>query len=109
MARDARCEAPRTGRQYYVRQLWDVKGQGDLLKMDHSNLSYYGALCAWALARAHARTGDPVPIAGYLGGADTFDRAMVEFSARYALVNELDHAALVEAIGDGHIEAQLGV
>ena len=103
------CTAPVTGRQYYVRQMWDVKGQSDLLKMDRNNLSYYGALCAWALARAHARTGDPVPIAGYLGTSNNFDRAIAEFSARYALVNERDHAALRDAISAGRIEARSGV
>jgi uncharacterized protein (DUF2252 family) len=98
-------EGPRTAHQYYVRQLWDVKGQGDLLKMDLSNLTYYGALCAWALARAHARTGDPVPISGYLGSAGNFDRALAAFSAAYALTNERDHARLVAAIADGRVEA----
>ena len=60
-------EAARSGRQYYVRQLWDAKGSRDPMAMDVSELRYYGALCGMALARAHARTGDPVPIAGYLG------------------------------------------
>ena len=100
-------EAPLTGRQYYVRQLWDVKGQGDLLTMGRTKLSYYGALCAWALARAHARTGDPVAIAGYLGKADTFDRAIAAFSAAYALTNEADHAALRRAIDDGRVDAEV--
>ncbi len=61
------CEAPNTGRQYYVRQLWDFKGRSDLNAMNHRNLTYHGALCGWALARAHARTGDAVQIAAYLG------------------------------------------
>ena len=103
------CEAPRSGRQYYVRQLWDVKGQGDLEQMDFSNLSYYGALCAWALARAHARTGDPVQLSGYLGRSKRFDRAMAQFSASYAATNEQDHLALVTAIADGRVEARLGL
>ncbi len=101
--------SPVLGRDYYVRQLWDVKGQGDPLSMDLSNLSYYGALCAWALARAHARTGDPVAISTYLGSSDTFDRAIAGFSARYALTNEHDHAALVQAINEGRVEAQTGI
>jgi uncharacterized protein (DUF2252 family) len=103
------CEAPTTRRHYYVRQLWDVKGQGDLLQMDRANLTYYGALCAWALARAHARTSDAVPIAAYLGRGDAFDQAIVAFSSAYARVNEADHAAFVAAIADGRIEAQPGV
>jgi uncharacterized protein (DUF2252 family) len=99
------CEGPASGRNYYVRQLWDVKGQGDLLQMDQSNLLHYGALCAWALARAHARTGDAVPIAGYVGGSDRFDRAIAAYSAAYAKVNEADHQALLDAIASGRIEA----
>ncbi|HEY5153404.1 MAG TPA: DUF2252 family protein, partial [Acidimicrobiales bacterium] len=81
--------------------------QGDLLTMGRTKLSYYGALCAWALARAHARTGDPVAIAGYLGKADTFDRAIAAFSAAYALTNEADHAALRRAIDDGRVDAEV--
>jgi len=99
------CEGPRFHRHYYVRQLWDVKGQGDLLDMDFSNLSYYGALCGWALARAHARTGDAVQLAGYLGESKRFDQAMAEFSARYAIVNEQDHQALLTAIAEGRVQA----
>jgi len=99
------CEAPGTGRQYYVRQLWDVKGQGDLLAMGRSELTSYGALCAWALARAHARTADAVPIAAYLGRSDRFDRAIADYSAACARTNEADHRALLDAIGSGRIEA----
>ena len=103
------CEGPRFGRHYYVRQLWDVKGQGDLEKMDLNNLTYYGALCAWALARAHARTGDVVQISSYLGSGDSFDHAIAAFSTAYALTNEQDHAALVDAISSGRVEAQHGI
>ena len=100
------CEAPRTGRQYYVRQLWDVKGQGDLTRMDLGKLTHYGALCAQALARAHARTGDPAVLSGYLGTGGTFDRAVARFAAKYAANNERDHAALLDAIAarTGHRE-----
>ncbi len=90
-------EGPRTGRHYYLRQLWDVKGAGDPAAMDPTNLTHYGALCAWALARAHARTGDPVAISGYLGNADNFDRAISAFAARYARQTVLDHDALARA------------
>ena len=99
------CEGPVSGRHYYVRQLWDVKGQSDLLDMGQSNLLHYGALCAWALARAHARTGDAVPIAGYLGGSDRFDRAIVDYASAYAELNDADHQALLDAIGSGRVEA----
>ena len=69
---------------------------------------YYGALCGMALARAHARTGDPVRIAAYLGRSDVFDRAIVSWSAKYAVTNAEDHARLVEAIDTGRVEAAAG-
>jgi uncharacterized protein (DUF2252 family) len=99
-------EGPNSGRHYYVRQLWDFKGQGDPMVMDLDHLGHYGALCAWILARAHARTGDAARISGYLGRSTRFDRAIAEFSARYALTNERDHAALLDAIAGGRIEAR---
>jgi uncharacterized protein (DUF2252 family) len=102
-------EVEGAGRQYYVRQLWDAKGQSDPLRMDVNNLSEYGALCALALAQAHARTGDPVEIAGYLGFGSAFDEAIAQFSAAYAVTNEQDHAALLDAIRDGRVEAQTGI
>jgi uncharacterized protein (DUF2252 family) len=98
------CQAP-SGTHYYVRQLWDVKGQGDLTRMDVGKLTHYGALCAQALARAHARTGDAVAIAGYLGSGRVFDRAVAGFAAKYAAVNARDHAAFVDAIASGRVEA----
>jgi uncharacterized protein (DUF2252 family) len=99
------CAGPRTGRTYYVRQLWDVKGQSDVLRMDASNLGYYAALCGWALARAHARTGDPAQLAGYLGTGPAFDRAITEFAAAYAATNAQDHQALADAIASGRVDA----
>lgn len=98
------CTAP-SGHKYYVRQMWDVKGQGDPMTMTPSGLGYYAALCAWTLSRAHARTGDAAAISGYLGKSNRFDRAIVEFSTRYAEVNEKDHARLCEAIRDGRLRA----
>ena len=97
--------APGSGRQYYIRQLWDAKGSGDPMAMDYRNLCYYGALCAGTLARAHARTGDAVQISSYLGTSDRFDLAMAAFAAAYAQANERDHASLLQAIADGRIEA----
>ena len=94
-------EGPKTGNHFYVRQLWDFKGQGDPMVMDPAHLGDYGALCAWVLARSHARTGDAVQIAGYLGNGSAFDRAVAAFAARYAVTNEADHAALVASIGSG--------
>ena len=98
-------EAPISKRQYYVRQLWDFKGSSDPLTMELKDLTYYGALCGMALARAHARTGDPVQIAAYLGRSDTFDRAVAAWSAQYAITNDEDHARLLEAIKSGRVEA----
>ena len=95
-----------TGRHYYVRQLWDLKGSGDPTLMDPVGLTHYGALCAWALARAHARTGDAVAIGSYLGKTRAFDDAIAGFAARYADQAELDHAALVEAIASGRVPAE---
>ncbi|MFN8186718.1 MAG: DUF2252 family protein [Gaiellales bacterium] len=91
-------EGAATGRHYYVRQLWDLKGQGDPMVMARDNLGHYGSLCAWILARSHARTGDAVRIAGYLGRRASFDRAIAEFAARYAVTNEADHAAFAAVI-----------
>ena len=98
-------EGPKSGRNYYIRQLWDYKGQGDPMTMSRTNLVHYGELCAWILARSHARTGDAIAIAAYLGKSTTFDRAIATFAGRYARTNEADYAALVEAIETGRIEA----
>ncbi|MBS2028210.1 MAG: DUF2252 domain-containing protein [Deltaproteobacteria bacterium] len=99
------CTAPKTGRHYYVRQLWDVKGAGDLTSMNFENMALYGALCAWALARAHARTGDAAEISGYLGGGPVFDHSIVEFSATYAETNARDHESLKQAIASKRLRA----
>ena len=90
-----------SGHHYYVRQLWDVKGQGDLTRMDLGKLTHYGALCARALARAHARTGDAAALAGYLGAGTAFDDAIARFSAKYAANNVRDHATFCNAIAAG--------
>jgi hypothetical protein len=81
----------------------------DPLTMALDHLSYYGALCGMALARAHARTGDPVGIAAYLGSSETFDRAIASWAARYAVTNDKDYVALVNAIKDGRVEALFGI
>jgi hypothetical protein len=92
-----------SGRDYYVRQLWDFKGSSDPMTMSVTNLCYYGDLCGMALARAHARTGDSVKLAGYLGKSDAFDRAIASWAAKYAATNEDDHAALLDAITTGRV------
>jgi uncharacterized protein (DUF2252 family) len=93
-------------RDLYVRQLWDSKISADIAAMRPSDMARYGRLCAWTLARAHARSGDSVAIAGYLGSSHAFDRAIAAFAEVYADQNERDHAALVDAIASGRIQAE---
>jgi hypothetical protein len=83
---------------YYVRQLWDMKGSVDLDTLDPADLVPYGRLCGWVLARAHARSGDAAAISGYLGTGDRFDRAVADFAEAYADQTEADHAAFVRAV-----------
>jgi uncharacterized protein (DUF2252 family) len=82
---------------YYVRQLWDMKGSVNLETLDPADLAPYGRLCGWVLARAHARSGDAAAISGYLGGGDRFDRAVADFAEAYADQTEADHAAFSAA------------
>ena len=96
-------------RDFYARQLKDWKGSAEVEQMVPKGLATYGQLCGWTLARAHARSGDRIAIAAYLGGGDRFDRAILEFSKAYAEQNERDYRALVAAADDGRIEAKLGV
>lgn len=92
-------------RHYYWRQLRDMKLSPLVEQMSPTGLGYYGHLCGWTLARAHARSGDPVAIAAYLGESDEFERAMANFAKRYADQNERDHAEFVRAIQSGRIAA----
>jgi hypothetical protein len=69
----------------------------------------YGALCGWTLARAHARSGDAIAIAAYLGGSDVFDQAIAQFAAAYADQNERDHDAVLKAVKAGRIVAEQGL
>jgi len=96
------------GRDYYVRQLWDMKGSVDTAILHPDTLAFYGSLCGWALARAHARTGDAVAIAAYLGTSDRFDGAIADFAETYADVNARDHAAYVAAIKAGRVSMPAG-
>jgi uncharacterized protein (DUF2252 family) len=93
-------------RDFYVRQLWDGKGSGDVENMDPAAFEIYAKLCGWTLARAHARSGDGAAIGGYLGSGDGFDEALAEFSRRYADQNESDHGALVSEIDAGRIAVE---
>jgi hypothetical protein len=96
-------------RDFYVRQLWDGKGSAAVEIMDAMSLMSYGELCGWALARAHARSGDAVAIAAYLGSGTNFDRAMASFAERYADQSERDYQALRDAAASGRITATEGL
>jgi uncharacterized protein (DUF2252 family) len=96
-------------RDFYVRQLKDWKGSAEVERMDAKGMAAYGKLCGWTLARAHARTGDRIAIAAYLGNSESFDRAILEFSKAYADQNELDYQALNAAVDAGKIKAQTGL
>ena len=96
-------------RDFYVRQLRDWKGSTVPEAMAPGDMAVLGEICAWSLARAHARSGDRIALACYLGDDDTFTSAVVEFSERYADQNERDHAALAEASRSGRVEVQAGL
>ena len=90
-------------RCFYVRQLWDGKGSAEVERMSAADLAVYGALCGEALARAHARSGERVAIASYLGKGDRFDDALARFAEAYADRNEDDFERLREAADSGEI------
>ncbi|HTU94617.1 MAG TPA: DUF2252 domain-containing protein [Solirubrobacteraceae bacterium] len=96
-------------RDYYVRQLRDWKGSAEVEAMPPVGMVEYGKLCAWTLARAHARSSDRIAIASYLGAGASFDRAIVEFSGAYADQNERDFRRLTKAVKSGEIVAQTGL
>jgi uncharacterized protein (DUF2252 family) len=98
-----------TARDFYVRQLRDWKGSAEVETMRPEGMLAYGKLCGWTLARAHARSGDRVAMAAYLGGSTAFDVAIAEFSQAYADQNERDHDSLVKAIAAGRITAEAGI
>jgi uncharacterized protein (DUF2252 family) len=96
-------------RDFYIRQLRDWKGSADVDQIVPEGMSMYGQLCGWTLARAHARSGDPIAIGAYLGAGSAFDEAMVQFAEAYADQNEQDYKALLDAIASGRIKAETGV
>jgi uncharacterized protein (DUF2252 family) len=96
-------------RDFYARQLKDWKGSFAVEGARPTGMAIYGRACGWTLARAHARSGDRIAIASYLGNGDAFERAIGEFAEAYADQNERDHAALVEAVKRGRVEAETGV
>jgi uncharacterized protein (DUF2252 family) len=93
-------------RDFYVRQLWDWKRSVEIERLTPHGLELYARMCGWTLARAHARSGDRIAIAAYLGAGDAFDTAIARFSESYADQSERDHAALVAAIESGRIAAE---
>ena len=96
-------------RDYYVRQLWDEKGSALVETMNPRTLRIYAQICGWALARAHARSGDAIAIGSYLGAGDAFDHALASFGELYADQNERDYGALEDAAKAGEIEVETGV
>jgi hypothetical protein len=96
-------------RDFYFRQLRDWKGSVDPDQMIPAGMLAYGQLCGWTLAQAHARSGDAIAIAAYLGNSSAFDNAIVSFAESYADQNERDYQALQKAVADGRVEAQTGL
>ena len=91
---------------FYVRQLRDWKYSIAIEALIPRGMRIYGELCGWTLARAHARSGDRIAIAAYLGGSDVFDTAITRFATAYADQNELDHQDLVDAVASGRLTAE---
>jgi len=96
-------------RDFYGRQLKDWKGSAEIEQMVPKGMATYGRLCGWTLARAHARSGDRIAIASYLGKSAVFDHAIVEFSHAYAEQNERDYKALAKAVESGRVSAETGL
>ena len=96
-------------RDFYIRQLRDWKGSWPPEAMDPRVMVVYGRICARTLARAHARSGDRIAIASYLGASDVFDRSIAEFAEAYADQNERDYQALKDAVASGRVEAKTGI
>jgi hypothetical protein len=96
-------------RYLYWRQLRDMKGSALVESMPPGRLTLYAGICGWTLARAHARSGDPIALAAYLGASDKFDRSITDFAERYAVQNELDYQEFTKAIESGRLEMIEGV
>jgi uncharacterized protein (DUF2252 family) len=105
-----RAQSPDGGNEdYYLRQLRDWKMSAEIETMGPQSMEIYARLCGWTLARAHARSGDRIAIAAYLGNSTKFDNAIADFADTYAEQNEKDHAALASAVATGRVEAQSAV
>jgi uncharacterized protein (DUF2252 family) len=95
------------GRDFYIRQLRDLKLSAIIEDWDSETMSHYAKMCAHALARAHARSGDPAMISGYIGTSRSFDEAIGEFAVEYAAQNNMDYRAFIQAIREGRVQAQM--
>ncbi len=104
-SRDGQGGLLETAKDYYVRQLRDMKGSMSVSLMDPHQFNYYGRLCGWALARAHARTGRATVISGYLGSSEDADHAIADFAVAYADQNERDYRRLLKAVSDARVLA----
>ena len=91
-------------RDFYVRQLRDWKGSFEIEQLSPAGMITYGRLCGWTLARVHARSGDRIAVAAYLGTGTQFDQAIADFAATYADQNVRDHAALAAAAASGRVQ-----
>src|SRR5271156_4270144 len=96
-------------RDYCILQLRDWKGSADIRGMTPAGMELWARMCGWTLARGHARSGDRIAIASYLGKSDVFDRAIADFSIAHADQNESDYRAMRDAVGSGRLAAQAGV
>jgi len=96
-------------RDFYVRQLWDGKASAIIEAMEPGTMAMYARICSWTLAKAHARSGDSVAIASYLGSGDSFDRSLTAFAETYADQNEQDYRALEAAVRTGRVTAEQGL
>ena len=101
--------AAQANQYFYWRQLRDMKASALVELMSPLAMTFYAKMCGWTLARAHARSGDPIAIAEYLGADDTIDNAIADFSTRYADQNQRDYNTFVKAIADGRIQAITGI
>jgi uncharacterized protein (DUF2252 family) len=101
-------DAQGVNRHFYIRQLWDGKGSAIVEAMDPGSMAIYAQLCGWSLAKAHARSGDAIAIGSYLGGGESFDRALASFAEAYADQNERDYDALAAAVDAGRLPAESG-
>jgi hypothetical protein len=102
-------DADGTERDYYVRQLWDGKASVDVEAFDPEAMGLYAEVCGRTLAHSHARSGDPVALAGYLGRGKAFDHALASFAEAYADQNERDYAALETAATAGRVKVERGL